>query len=62
MCCRFAWSVNAGNVAAFKTAWQRFHRIVQEELVWKGKSAKLVWSPNDGSKALPAEALWPGDA
>jgi len=58
----YAWSVNSGNVDGFKAAWRRFYGLVQQELVAKGKSAKVVWSVNTESKALPGESMWPGDA
>lgn len=42
----YPWSVNAGNVANFKTAWRRFYNIVTEELKSKGRKAWVTLNHN----------------
>jgi hypothetical protein len=59
----YPWSVNSGNAANFRAAWARYHRIVQEELVSQGKSAKMVLNFNkDPVNSATAEQIYPGDA
>jgi hypothetical protein len=59
----YPWSVNASNVAAFKTAWKRWHGIVQEELVSKGRNAKVVMSYNfDTTSDISVQTIDPGVA
>lgn len=58
----YKWSVKKSNVEDYKKAFQRFHGLVQSELVAKGRNAKVVWSPNDGSHSdASAEEMYPGD-
>jgi hypothetical protein len=42
----YPWHVTSANQANFRKAWPRWFRIVQEELVAKGKNAKVVLSCN----------------
>ena len=42
----YPWHVTSANQASFRKAWARWYRIVQEELVAKGKNAKVVLSCN----------------
>lgn len=59
----YRWAVRSGNVDDFKRAWQRFHAIVQAELVAKGRDARLVFNPNWDSHAdVPVDVIYPGDA
>lgn len=54
----YPWSVNGGNVAAFKTAWARFYALKQSII----PAAKLVFNVNyesTGGYAWPN--MWPGD-
>ncbi|HEX8508268.1 MAG TPA: hypothetical protein VF635_02045 [Propionibacteriaceae bacterium] len=56
----YPWSVNSTNVADFKTAWARWHQIVQTELVAKGKNAKVCLSLNsDTSSGVSMLSLIP---
>ena len=41
----FAWSVGAGDIANFKTAWARFGALVRQQI----PGAQIVWCPNWGS-------------
>jgi hypothetical protein len=47
----YRWSVSGGEQANFKKAYERFYNIVQEELVAKGKNAKVVLSCNSDTVA-----------
>ena len=59
----YPWSVNSGNVANFKTAWRRWYNIVQEELVSKGKNAKVTISYNfDTTGDITVQQTDPGSA
>jgi hypothetical protein len=59
----YPWSVNSGNAANFRAAWARYHKIVQEELVSQGKSAKMVLNFNkDPVNSATAEQIYPGNA
>jgi hypothetical protein len=59
----YPWSVNSGNVAHFKTAWRRWYGIVQEELVSKGRNAKVVVSYNfDTTADVSVQTIDPGTA
>jgi len=59
----YPWSVNSGNVANFKTAWRRFYNIVQEELVAKGKNAKVTLCYNfDTTSDISVQQIDPGAA
>jgi hypothetical protein len=42
----YRWGVSANEQGAFRVAWARWHTIVQDELVDKGKNAKVVLSCN----------------
>jgi Glycosyl hydrolase family 26 len=42
----YPWSVTSATVEDFKKAWARWHGIVNEELVEKGKHAKICLSMN----------------
>jgi hypothetical protein len=59
----YPWTVNSGNVASFKTAWKRWHGMVQEELVSKGRNAKVVLSCNfDTTVNQTVQQINPGTA
>jgi len=54
----YRWSMKPGDADAFKTCWQRWHKIVKKA----SPNYKLVWNPNaetsDGS--LDVTKFWPG--
>lgn len=54
------WSVNSTNVANFKTAWQRYHAIVTQELKNKGRNVKVVINYAAGQNLV--DAMYPGNA
>jgi len=55
----YAWSVNSGNLAAYKQAWIRFVNIARTAY----PEAKIVFSPTIGSHSdVSAANMWPGDA
>ncbi len=59
----YQWKVTPADNEAFKTAWRRFYQMVQEELVSKGRDAKVAWSPNfSGHNGMDTRENWPGDA
>lgn len=59
----YPWSVNSGNLAAFKTAWRRFYNIVGEELKSKGRTAKVTLCYNfDTVSASTVQQIDPGTA
>lgn len=57
----YAWSVtNSTTAGYFRTAWRRFYQIVQEELVSKGRNAKVTLNYSAGRGMV--EEIWPGNA
>lgn len=59
----YPWSVNAGNVSSFKTAWRRFYNIVGEELKSKGRNVDVVLCYNmDTVSDITVQAIDPGVA
>lgn len=47
----YGWQVSQGEQANFKKAWARWYGIVQEELVAKGKDARVVLSCNSDTNS-----------
>ena len=55
----YSWSITPANVSYFRTAWQRFYGIVQDELVSKGRHAKVTLNYAAGRGMV--EEIWPGN-
>ena len=56
------WLVDANGNENYKKAFANFYNLVQQELVSKGRDAKVVWSPNsDDHNGIGAIDSWPGD-
>ncbi len=56
----YSWNVtNSMTAGYFRQAWQRFYTIVQEELVSKGRNAKVTLNYAAGQGM--AEEIWPGN-
>lgn len=56
----YPWSVDSSEVANFKTAWSRWYNIVQQELVAKGRNAKVALCFNsDNVNGVPVSTLMP---
>lgn len=47
----YPWKVSGDEQAHFRTAWARWYKIVQAELVTKGKNAKVVLSCNSDTNS-----------
>lgn len=57
----YSWSVtNSTTANYFRQAWQRFYTIVQEELVAKGRNAKVTLNYAAGRGMV--EEIWPGNS
>jgi hypothetical protein len=60
----YPWSVTSATVDDFKKAWARWHDIVNEELVEKGKHAKICLSMNANTtsevsvRPTPSTLMW----
>lgn len=56
------WNVKPSDTEDFKKAQQRFYQLVQEELVAKGRNAKVAYAPNsDSHNGVNVTQSWPGD-
>lgn len=56
----YSWSVtNSSTANYFRSAWQRFYAIVQDELVSKGRNAKVTLNYAAGRGMV--EEIWPGN-
>lgn len=58
----YQWKVTPADNEYFKQASIRFYNLVQQELVSKGKDARVAWAPNNGEhNGVNTETSWPGD-